>query len=86
VGKVRESGFEPIFVTSFVSLLMPFMALDRLRPRREADYDFRREFRRSRLIDQTLEAVLTAERRLIRRGVSLPFGGSLLLAATARTL
>lgn len=84
VGKVEAAGFQPLFVTSFVSLLLPLMAIDRLRPR-AAEYDFRREFRRAPWLDRILDRVLALEQTVIRRGVSLPWGGSLLLVARRRS-
>lgn len=84
VAKVEAAGYEPLLVTSFVSFLLPLMAVDRLRPRAASVYDFRREFQRRPVLDRVLEKVMTVERSLIRTGISLPFGGSLLLVARKR--
>jgi len=70
-------------VTSFVSVLLPAMALSRARARRAASYDPWAEFDLPRRLDRALERLLAAERRLILRGASLPVGGSLALAARA---
>lgn len=79
--KLSATGFRPLRVTSFVSLLLPAMAAARLRSRRGGRYDFADEFRVGPRLNRALERVLTAERGLIRAGVSFPVGGSLLAAA-----
>jgi hypothetical protein len=79
VAKVTAAGFEVRRVTSFVSLLLPAMALMRMfahvrRP------DPSSELRATRA-DRVLERVLDVERALIARGHDLPLGGSLLMVA-----
>ena len=65
-------------VTSFVTSLLPAMAasraVDRVRKKTDpmANLD-------PGPLNAVFERVLDAERRLIERGVSLPFGGSLML-------
>lgn len=82
VAKLERAGFEPVRVTSFVTFLLPLLALSRLL-RRSSDepYDPETEYRATARVDRLLEAVLTAERALLRRGVDLPAGGSLLAVA-----
>jgi len=77
--KLGRAGFAHIRATSFVSLLLPVMALARVRKRRTAD-PFE-ELRIAGIANLLLERVLDVERGLIRLGVSFPFGGSLLVAA-----
>ncbi|HKA42651.1 MAG TPA: class I SAM-dependent methyltransferase [Burkholderiales bacterium] len=80
--KVSQAGFEIIRMTSFVTLLLPFMFLSRLTQRApEADYNPLAEFRIASWLNWSLEKVLSFERALIRSGISLPAGGSLLLVA-----
>lgn len=82
VAKLERAGFEPLLVTSFVSLLLPLFALSRLTKRpSEEPYDPETEYRATAAIDKTLERVLSVERALIRRGVRFPAGGSLLAVA-----
>jgi SAM-dependent methyltransferase len=84
VQKVQRAGFSVERVTSFVSVLLPLMAASRLRGRvgmRRHDPDSNMELSLPRPLDRTLEAAMTAERALIRAGMSLPAGGSLLLVA-----
>ena len=78
--KLRAAGFELLAATSFVSLLLPLLAAGRLR-RRLRPEDLGRQLVPPRPVNAALEAVLGLERRLVERGVSLPFGGSLLVAA-----
>jgi SAM-dependent methyltransferase len=81
VAKVQAAGLELVEVTSFVTALLPGMALSRLADRwRRRPYDPVRDLRPGRL-NGVFERVLDGERRLIERGVSLPFGGSLLVVA-----
>ncbi|HEY3074812.1 MAG TPA: class I SAM-dependent methyltransferase [Burkholderiales bacterium] len=77
--KLHAAGFTDIRATSFVCLLLPVMALARLRKRNGAD-PFE-ELRIAGIANLLLEKVLDVERGLIRLGVSFPFGGSLLVAA-----
>src|SRR5262245_14189386 len=79
--KLRICGFDVLRQTSFVSLLLPVLALSRLRFRRTKDFDPLSEFRAPPFVDSALGWVLTAERTLIRSGLSLPAGGSLLVVA-----
>ena len=80
--KVQQAGFSVVRVTSFVSLLLPLMMLSRFR-RRNPDkvYDPLAELKIGGLTNWALGEVLDLERVLIRMGLSLPAGGSLLLVA-----
>ena len=78
--KVRRAGFSIIRITSFVSLLLPLLILSRFKQRlTKEEVDPTAEYNLSRLLDTTLEKILIVERNLIRRGLSFPVGGSLLL-------
>jgi SAM-dependent methyltransferase len=80
--KLVDAGFEIIKMTSFVTLLLPLMFASRLAQRSPgADYDPLSELRIAPWLNRTLEAVLDFERMLIRAGVPLPAGGSLLAVA-----
>jgi SAM-dependent methyltransferase len=79
--KVKKAGFEVLRMTSFVSLLLPLLALSRLKQRFSREpFDPSAEFNISSSVNTALEKILDAERTLIRAGLSLPAGGSLLLA------
>ena len=77
VGKVRESGFDIVYVTSFAMFLLPLMALSRRRKPR----DPWREFEISRGLNALLLLLFRIELALIRHGIRMPFGGSLALLA-----
>ena len=79
--RLTQAGFELTRVTSFVSLLLPALAVSRwVDAKRKGEFDGR-EFQVSRITNGVLRSVLTAERLLIRLGVSWPAGGSLLAVA-----
>lgn len=80
--KLARAGYEIVKMTSFVSVLLPLMMLSRLTRRTDAaDYDPLAELRTGRVTNALLERALDVERLLIRAGLSLPFGGSLLAVA-----
>lgn len=80
--KLRGAGFEPVFHTSFVTLLLPVVALSRLRRRGETLDDPAAEYRLSPKLARIFGALMSVERRwLIERGVRLPAGSSLLVVA-----
>jgi SAM-dependent methyltransferase len=80
--KLAGAGLTLRRTTSFVSILLPAMAASRVLQRgAEKRYDPVGEHERAARLRRPLEATLRAERALIRRGVSLPAGGSLLAVA-----
>jgi SAM-dependent methyltransferase len=81
VGRVEAAGFQVVRKTSFVSLLLPAVALSRWRGRGRDTCDPAEEFRLPRAVDRAFGAAMTAERQLIGHGVSFPAGSSLLLVA-----
>jgi SAM-dependent methyltransferase len=83
-GKLERAGFTVLRLTSFVTLLLPAMVVSRYRSRKRApeDYDPAAEHRLGRLTP-LLERTLNLEHAVIRRGWSLPVGGSLLAVAVA---
>lgn len=80
VDKVAAAGLRVGHVTSFVSLLVPLMWLSRRAKSKQ--YDPLAEFQIPRWLNAVLEGVMGVELLLIKAGVRLPFGGSLLLVAT----
>jgi 2-polyprenyl-3-methyl-5-hydroxy-6-metoxy-1,4-benzoquinol methylase len=83
VRKVTRSGLTVEYMTSFVSLLVPFMWISRLRSNK-VNYDPMDEFRIPNWLNRLLEMIMTFELGLLRIGMKLPFGGSLLLQARKR--
>jgi ubiquinone/menaquinone biosynthesis C-methylase UbiE len=79
--KVRHAGFSIVRDTSFVSLLMPVLMLQRLTQGRRADYDVDAEFSLPAWLDRLLELPMETDRLLIRLGLSLPAGGSRMILA-----
>ena len=82
--KVSRTGLDVVAASSFVSVLLPAMAASRA-----ASRVFRRPYDPvAELVpgafNGLFERILDGERRLIERGVSLPFGGSLLVVARKR--
>ncbi len=83
--KMLEAGLEVVKMTSFVTLLLPFMFASRYLQRAPgADYDPLAELKIAPWLNWTLERALDAERALIRAGLPLPAGGSLLVVARRR--
>ncbi|MBD1878314.1 class I SAM-dependent methyltransferase [Coleofasciculus sp. FACHB-T130] len=81
--KVECAGFTVVRMTSFVSLLLPLMALSRLQQRKpNPNYDATSELRISGWMNAILESILYLEKTMIRLGFSFPAGGSLLLIAS----
>ena len=76
LAKLASAGFRRPWATSFVSLLLPLMALSR----RRKDVSSA-ELEVGDAANRVLLAVMALERGLIRAGLRLPAGGSLLVAA-----
>ncbi len=79
--KLRRAGFDVLRSTSFVSLLLPAMAVSRRRGKGTAAFDPLSEFRIPATVNRALEGMLAVERACIRLGLDLPAGGSRLVAA-----
>jgi SAM-dependent methyltransferase len=80
--KLRAADFELVRSSSFVSLLLPAMALSRLRQRRmDADYDPADEMRMPAWLNRMMAACLRFELGAMKLGLSWPAGGSRLVVA-----
>jgi SAM-dependent methyltransferase len=79
--RATRAGLAPVRATSFVTSLLPLMALARAARRLSPRRDAIAELLLPPPIDRLLEQVLELERAAIRRGVNLPAGGSLVLLA-----
>jgi len=80
--KVALAGFTIIRSTSFVTSLLPFMLISRLLLRRNPEnFDPYIEFRINLQLNRLLKKILQLEIGLIRKGYSLPVGGSRLIIA-----
>jgi SAM-dependent methyltransferase len=82
VAKVRRAGWEPVRVTSFVTLPLPLFVVFRAWGARDTNsYDLESELKLPRPVDRFLGGVMAVERALLTRGLSFPVGASLLLVA-----
>nr|WP_298683746.1 class I SAM-dependent methyltransferase [uncultured Dongia sp.] len=79
--KVRDAKFHIVRDTSFVTMLMPLLLLQRLIQGRKQDYDPNQEFALPGYLDRVLELLMEIDRWLIGIGLSLPIGGSRLILA-----
>ena len=79
--KLRSAGFERIWASSFVTALLPLMALSRLRQKTPQGFDASSELRVGRVLNRVLGTVMGLERRLLEAGLRLRAGGSLLVVA-----
>lgn len=78
--KVLDAGFRIEYCTSFVSLLLPLMALQRLSSRHQ-NYNPDDEFKINPFLNAALYLVMQLELTLQQIGLRFPAGGSLLLLA-----
>lgn len=81
--KLQESGFEVLRSTSFVTSLLPAMALSRYiqkRSPKEPDNEST-GLETSPWLNYIFEKMLNAEIHMIRRGINFPLGGSRLVVA-----
>lgn len=85
VEKLQAVGFEVLFKTSFVSLLLPALYVSRWRSRWVGKYRLEDELSVHPVLDALFHGVSRAEVKLIRAGLKMPVGGSQLLVAARRT-
>lgn len=79
---VQDAGFNIVRSTSFVTLLFPLLLAARLAKKKRADnFDPLAELKKTSKANALLEKLIAADLALIKTGLNLPFGGSLLLIA-----
>jgi SAM-dependent methyltransferase len=78
--KVLHAGFRIEYCTSFVCLLLPLMALQRLSSHNQG-YNPDDEFKISSVLNTALYLIMQLEIVILRIGLRFPAGGSLLLLA-----
>ncbi len=83
IEKVSAAGFTVEHVTSFMTLTLPLLYLSRRSTRNQTveDYNVSQELKLPRLVNWGLRNLLRIEALMIRIGIKLPAGGSLLLVA-----
>lgn len=86
--KVHHAGFQMVRVTSFFSFLFPLMVCLRAVEGlvRTKGYDPLKNLRPARLVNKCFDMMMIFELICIKKGISFPFGGSLLLIAQKRVL
>lgn len=78
--KLRRCGFAIVHSTSFITLLLPLLALSRRALQRKDDDPFH-EMRIGDVSNSLLDAMLKLEFQFLRLGLRLPVGGSRLVVA-----
>jgi len=82
--KLRRSGFEILFSSSFMTLLLPVMMASRLGSmRKKPDDDIFHEFRLNPIVNRLFTAISRAEIRMTLFGMSWPVGGSRVVVGRA---
>ncbi len=84
--KVSNAGFEIEYVGSFVTILFPLMYVSRMMQKSTNDKDKievtdYHEFEISDSVNKIFEKFMKIDEMFIKSGISLPFGGSLILVA-----
>jgi 2-polyprenyl-3-methyl-5-hydroxy-6-metoxy-1,4-benzoquinol methylase len=87
--KLRENGFDISYSTSFVFVLFPLMLISRIfdRKRDQSGVDEKGLEKRVTfhpVLNRIFDFVMRIDEALIRLGVSLPFGGTLVVIAKKR--
>jgi SAM-dependent methyltransferase len=77
--ELRAAGFEPVKITSFVSLLLPAMMAARLTKKKTADVEG--ELGMAAPLNAACYTAMRLEIAMVKAGVPLPAGGSLLAVA-----
>lgn len=88
--KIIKSGFEVNYVSSFVTALFPAMYLSRLSQRitkksPSSDINSNNELQLNPVVNSAFESIMKVDEAFIRSGLSLPFGGSLVMVASKKT-
>jgi len=86
--KLRRHGFDIVYCTSYVFFLFPLMLISRLIDRRRDQSQTDEQALEKRVtfpkaLNWVLGLVMRMDETLIRLGISLPFGGTLLVVASA---
>jgi len=85
LSQLNKAGFHVDYVSSFVCLLVPLMALQRLfRTRYRSQYDPIAELTPHHLLNKLLIYIMNAERFLMKLKLSFPIGGSLVVRASKK--
>ena len=77
--KLTRNGFEIVFTTSYVTSLLPLLAITRMLHKKKVASSI--ELNRSKLLNQALEKILDLEILFIKSGARFPVGGTRLVVA-----
>lgn len=82
IKQLQQAGFEITFQTSFVFVLFPFMLISRLLNLTSTKTnEFEQHVKIPKIMNWLFDKVMRIDELLIRLGISLPFGGSLIIMA-----
>lgn len=86
VAKLRANDFDIDYVTSFLFILFPIMILSRLFDRVDdqlptEERDLKKRVKFSGFLNKTFDEIMRFDEVLIKMGLSLPFGGTLVAVA-----
>lgn len=88
-GKLEKCGFKVIWISSFITVLLPLMVLSRMRYKikliKHSDSNKLQELKIHPIINFILEKICNIESYFIQKVISLPFGGSLICVAVKNT-
>lgn len=79
--KLRESGFKIVRSTSFVTLLLPFMYISRIKRNKDQSIKSKDFLRIPKILNKIFSTVMKVELLFIKLGFNFPFGGSRLVIA-----
>jgi SAM-dependent methyltransferase len=83
--KLAKVGFETIFSSSFVCLLLPAMYISRFLQSKK-NTSLKRELASPRMLNFVLEQILNFEVFLIKKGIRFPMGGSRVIVARKKSI
>lgn len=84
-GKLIEAGFKICRIVSFMSLLLPFMAISRLCQKVGGHHSGLDEFRIPPWLNNCFMVICSIERFCLRKGFIMPWGGSLMVVVKKPT-
>lgn len=89
VTKLQENGFNVSYVTSFVFVLFPLMLISRMFDKgqyqtQSEDVALEKRVKFPKLLNWIFDLFMRIDEVLIRLGISLPFGGTLVIVANKR--
>ena len=89
VTKLQKNGFDISYCTSFVFVLFPLMLISRMfdKGRDQSQSDevaLEKRVKFSNVLNWIFDRLMLIDETLIRLGISLPFGGTLVVVARKR--